>query len=189
MKLVLASTSPRRAEVLRAAGFSFETIFSTIDETPLSGEGAEPLVKRLALAKGRHAAERTPGPAMVLAADTVIELDGMILGKPRSMEDARAMLQRLSGRTHTVHTGVALIRLPGGESRVASESTRVTFAPLEPGTISEYLATGEPLDKAGAYAIQGRAGRFITRIEGCYFNVVGLPLARVCALMRELDWK
>lgn len=188
MQLVLASTSIRRAEVLRAAGLPFRTLSSAVDETPIPGESPQNLVRRLALAKAELVAARALGPAIILAADTVVELDGHILGKPRSTDDARVMLEQLSGRTHSVHTGAALIRLPDAENRVADETTLVTFARLEPDEILEYLATGEPFDKAGAYAIQGRAGRFITRIDGCYFNVVGLPLARVYRLMRELGW-
>jgi septum formation protein len=188
MKLVLASTSPQRAEVLQAAGFSFQVLSSAVDETPVPGETPQNLVRRLALAKAELVAARSVGAVIVLAADTIVELEGRAFGKPRSTEDARAMLEQLSGRTHAVHTGVALIRLPDAENREAVETTLVTFARLERREILEYLASGEPFDKAGAYAIQGHAGRFITRIEGCYFNVVGLPLARVYALMRELGW-
>ncbi len=188
MKLVLASTSPRRAEVLQAAGFSFQVLSSAVDETPVPGETPQNLVRRLALAKAELVAARAVGPVIVLAADTIVELEGRAFGKPRSTEDARAMLEQLSGRTHAVHTGVVLIRLPDAENREAVETTLVTFARLQSREILEYLASGEPFDKAGAYAIQGHAGRFITRIEGCYFNVVGLPLARVYALMRELGW-
>jgi septum formation protein len=188
MKLVLASTSPQRAEVLQAAGFSFQVLSSAVDETPVPGETPQNLVLRLALAKAELVAARAVGAVIVLAADTIVELEGRAFGKPRSTEDAREMLEQLSGRTHEVHTGVALIRLPDAENREAVETTLVTFARLERREILEYLASGEPFDKAGAYAIQGHAGRFITRIEGCYFNVVGLPLARVYALMRELGW-
>ena len=188
MKLILASTSPRRAEVLRAAGFHFQMLSSAVDETPMPGESPQDLIRRLALAKANLVAARALGTAIVLAADTVVELEGRALGKPSSTDDARSMLEQLSGRTHAVHTGVALIRLPDAEHRVAVETTLVSFARLERQDILEYLASGEPFDKAGAYAIQGRAGRFITRIEGCYFNVVGLPLARVDSLLRQLGW-
>lgn len=188
MKLVLASTSPRRAEVLRAAGFQFQVLSSAVDETPIPGETPQNLVRRLALAKANLVAARAVGPAIILAADTVIELEGHTLGKPRSTDDARLMLEQLSGRTHAVHTGVALVRLPDAEQRTAVETTLVSFCRLGREDILQYLASGESYDKAGAYAIQGRAGRFITRIEGCYFNVVGLPLARVYFLMRELGW-
>jgi septum formation protein len=146
------------------------------------------LVQRLATAKADLVAARAVGPAIVMAADTVVVLDGRILGKPRSNDDAANMLQKLSGRTHSVVTGVALVRLPDAERRQFVESTLVHFAPLSSEEISRYLATEEPHDKAGAYAIQGRAGRYIPRIEGCYFNVVGLPLSRLIASLHELGW-
>ena len=188
MKLILASSSPRRAEILRNAGFAFQVLSSAVDETPLPPESPQDHVRRLAESKANLAAKRSTAPAIVIAADTIVALDGRILGKPRNLDDARAMLELLSGRTHAVHTGLALIRLPQGELRAAVETTLVTFARLAPQDIAAYLASGEPFDKAGAYAIQGRSGRFIPRIAGCYFNVVGLPLARLCELLRELGW-
>ncbi len=188
MKLILASASPRRAEILRDAGVPFVVLYSAVDETPYPGESPQDHVQRLAHAKAELVAARAVGPAIVIAADTVVALDGRILGKPRSTDDARHMLEQLSGRTHTVLTGVALIRLPDAERRAIVESTLVHFAPLEENDIVQYLATDEPYDKAGAYAIQGRAGKFIPRIEGCYFNVVGLPLARLVQTLRELGW-
>lgn len=188
MKLILASASPRRAEILRAAGVPFVVMSSAVDETPYPNESPQDHVQRLAAAKGELVAARAVGPAIVIAADTVVALEGRILGKPRSTDDARHMLEQLSGRTHSVLTGVALIRLPDAERRSFVESTLVHFAQLGDGDIVQYLATDEPYDKAGAYAIQGRAGRFIPRIEGCYFNVVGLPLARLMHGLRELGW-
>ena len=188
MKLILASTSPRRAEILHDAGFSFIVVSSAVDETPIPGEPPNELVQRLANAKAELVAARAAGPAIVLAADTVVTLDGRIFGKPRSADDARHMLENLSGRTHAVVTGVTLIRLPDAERRTFVETTHVHFAKLDPQEITRYLATGEPHDKAGAYAIQGRAGRFIPRIEGCYFNVVGLPLARLQQALTDLGW-
>src|SRR5947199_169297 len=176
MKLILASASIRRAEILRDAGFSFTVMSSTIDETPYPGESAHVLVERLAVAKAELVAARATGPAIVIGADTEVTLEGHIFGKPRSSDDARHMLERLSGRTHAVLTGVALIRLPDAERLTFVESTLVHFAMLSAEEIDRYLATGEPHDKAGGYGIQGRAGRYIPRIEGCYFNVVGLPL-------------
>ena len=112
-----------------------------------------------------------------------------IFGKPASPDDARRMLRLLSGATHEVHTGLAIIRRPGAAEAVVEEATRVTFAPLSDNEIDAYIATGEPFDKAGAYGIQGIGGRFVTRIEGCYFNVMGLPLARLWVLLREFGWK
>jgi septum formation protein len=188
MKLILASASPRRAQILRDAGFHFDAVPSPVDETPLPGESALDHVQRLADAKAELAAARVVGPAIILAADTVVTLDGRIFGKPRSTDDARYMLEQLSGRTHSVLTGVTLIRLPDAERRSFVESTQVHFAHLSAEEITRYLATGEPHDKAGAYAIQGRAGRYIPRIEGDYFNVVGLPLARVTQALADLGY-
>jgi septum formation protein len=188
MKLILASTSPRRAEILHDAGFSFTVVASAVDETPIPGESPSDLVQRLANAKAELAAARAIGPAIILAADTVVALEGHIFGKPRSSDDARHMLESLSGRTHAVVTAVTLIRLPDAERRTFVESTLVHFAQVSDEEITRYLATEEPHDKAGAYAIQGRAGRYIPRIEGDYFNVVGLPLAHVTQALAELGW-
>ena len=188
MKLILASSSPRRAEVLADAGFVFETLVAGVDETRRKGEPAEAYVRRLAEAKARAAASRVGPPAVVIAADTAVVVDGELLGKPASPEDAGRMLRRLSGRTHQVLTGLAVLQLPEGTACVELETTQVTFAPLSETEIESYLASGEPLDKAGGYAIQGRGGRFITRVEGCYFNVVGLPLARLYRMLREMNW-
>jgi septum formation protein len=188
MKLILASASVRRAEILHDAGFSFTVLSSAVDETPYPGESAHDLVQRLAFAKAELVAARAVGPAIVIGADTEVTLEGHIFGKPRSSDDARHMLEKLSGRTHAVVTGVALIRLPDAGRLTFAESTLVHFNMLSAEEISRYLATGEPHDKAGAYAIQGRAGRYIPRIEGCYFNVVGLPLARLQQALAELGW-
>jgi len=188
MKLILASTSPRRAQILHDAGFSFVVVSSAVDETPFPGESPSDHVQRLANAKAELAAARAVGPAIVLAADTVVTLEGRIFGKPRSTDDARHMLEKLSGRTHAVLTGVTLIRLPDAERCSFVESTLVHFAQLPEEEITRYLATEEPRDKAGAYAIQGRAGRYIPRIEGDYFNVVGLPLAHVAQALGDLGW-
>jgi len=188
MKLILASASPRRAEILHNAGFSFIVMSSAVDETPFPEESPSDHVQRLADAKAELVAARAVGPAIVLAADTVVTLEGHIFGKPRSTDDARHMLEKLSGRTHSVLTGVTLVRLPDAERRSFVESTLVHFTQLSPEEISRYLGTEEPNDKAGAYAIQGRAGRYIPRIEGDYFNVVGLPLARVTQALADLGW-
>lgn len=188
MKLILASSSPRRAEVLHAAGIKFTATPPSIDETPFPGESPQDHVLRLAAAKATLVAAQAIGPAIVIAADTVVAVESQIIGKPRSTEDARQILEQLSARTHTVLTGVTLIRLPDAERRSFVETTHVHFAPLSPEEISRYLDTAEPYDKAGAYAIQGRAGRYIPRIEGCYFNVVGLPLARLTQELIALGW-
>ena len=188
MKLVLASASPRRAEVLRNAGIPFETIATGVDEARRPDEPPEEFVRRLAESKARSAAARVREPAIVVGADTEVVVDGQMLGKPAFADNARAMLRLLSGRTHGVITGLAAIRLPDGATQTELESTLVTFGPLSPEEIEDYVASGEPFDKAGAYAIQGRAGRFVTRVEGCYFNVVGLPLARLHRILREFGW-
>ncbi|HEV2489004.1 MAG TPA: Maf family protein [Candidatus Acidoferrales bacterium] len=192
MKLILASSSPRRAEILRNAGFDFEVLPTNVDESQRHGEYATNFVRRLAEEKARAvaqlvAAKSHDGSAIIVAADTTVELEGEILGKPSSAENARAMIRRLSGRTHEVLTGLAVLPVSGVRFRVVVESTRVSFAPISDSEIEAYIQSGEPLDKAGAYAIQGRGGKFITRIEGCYFNVMGLPLARLYAILRELS--
>jgi septum formation protein len=163
-----------------------------VDESPRGNELPGDYVRRLALAKAVSAAERNrdhASEALVLGADTIVVVGGEILGKPASPDDARRMLRRLSGKIHEVHTGLALLRNTGPKQYVAEEITRVHFAPLTDREIEEYIATGEPFDKAGAYAIQGVGGRYVTRIEGCYFNVMGLPLARLYSLLRESGWE
>jgi septum formation protein len=188
MKLILASGSPRRAEVLRNAGFPFETVSTNADEARREGESSDSYVRRLAESKAQAAAARITGEALVIGADTIVEIDGFVLGKPSSAEEAKQMLTRLSGCTHGVLTGLAVIRIPGGEARIEEERTRVTFASMTQKEIEDYVASGEPLDKAGAYAIQGIGGRFVTRVDGCYFNVVGLPLARLYRILRDFGW-
>src|ERR1700682_5017402 len=188
MKLILASASARRAEVLRDAGLSFVVLSSAVDETLLAGGSPAEVVQRLADAKAELVSARAVGPAIIIAADTEVVLDGRVLGKPRTSEDARQMLAKLSGRRHSVLTGVTLIRLPDVERRSFVETTHVHFGQIPDQEITRYLASGEPFDKAGSYAIQGRAGRYVPRIEGCYFNIVGLPLARLCQELQELGW-
>jgi septum formation protein len=189
MRLVLASASPRRAELLRAAGFEFETLVVDVDESARPGERAEDYVRRLAMEKSARAIEilTEEGPAKaghfvrVLGADTAVVIDGDILGKPRDDEDAASMLRRLSGRPHQVMTGVSL-RGPEWETNRV-ETTTVEFSPLGEADIAWYVGSGEGRDKAGAYAIQGLASRFIPRVEGSYSNVVGLPMAAVHELL------
>ena len=188
MKLILASASPRRAEILRDAGIPFAILSSAVDETPFPEETPSQHVQRLADAKAELVAARAVGPAIIIAADTVVTLEGRIIGKPSSTDDARQVLERLSGRTHSVVTGVTLIRLPDAERINFVETTQVQFATISSDEITRYLATEEPYDKAGAYAIQGRAGRYIPRIEGDYFNIVGLPPARVTQALADLGW-
>ncbi|MGH9481588.1 MAG: Maf family protein [Terriglobales bacterium] len=181
--IILASASPRRGELLAAAGFAVEVCPATVDESVLADEAPAAYVLRLAQAKARAVPS---GAGLVLGADTAVVVESEILGKPAGDAEARAMLTRLAGRDHQVLTGVCLRRARDGREACAVEATRVWLTPLTPEEIAEYVASGEPRDKAGAYAIQGRAARFIPRIEGSYSNVVGLPLATVWALWRQL---
>jgi septum formation protein len=198
LKWILASSSPRRAEILRNAGFLFEIFPADVDETRFPHEAAEDYVRRLAAAKSRLAADRflssavknpsqNSGAAIVIAADTIVVVDGEIFGKPANAADARRMLLALSDRTHEVLTALSLAKIPGGPEALHVESTVVSFVPLSEKDVDDYIATGEPFDKAGAYGIQGIGGRFIWRIEGCYFNVMGLPLSRLWTTMRSFS--
>jgi septum formation protein len=185
--LILASASPRRRDLLTQAGIAFELRPAHINEDPRPAEPAAAYVERLAREKAEAvflAAPAQPG-LCVLGADTTVVIDEEILGKPVDAADAARMLRRLSGRTHSVLTGVALATARGTESFV--DATLVTMHPLTEQQIADYIATQEPLDKAGAYAIQGGAAQFIARLEGDYNNVVGLPLARVTALLAKFS--
>jgi septum formation protein len=190
--LVLASASPRRRELLAQAGYRFQVHPAHIPEDPLPGEDPIAYVTRLARQKAevvfRDLASASPkqeedgqSSLVVLGADTTVTLDNTILGKPENAAEAARMLRLLSGRTHRVITGVAVATVKRTE--VAAEATAVRFLTISDEEIAAYVASGEPMDKAGAYAIQGHAARWIPRIEGCYFNVVGLPLAVVCSLL------
>jgi len=181
--LILASASLRRQELLRNAGIPFEVHPADIPEDPLPGEDARACAERLAREKAWAIAKKRPADA-VLGADTVVVIDGQILGKPADSDDAARMLCILSGRTHQVITGVCLV--VKGRCSVASETTSVTMSAISENDIAEYVAGGEPMDKAGAYAIQGVASRWIPRIEGDYSNVVGLPIALVCRMLGGL---
>ena len=178
--LVLASASPRRAQLLTNAGYVFTVAPADLDETPLPGEAPTAYVRRLAEAKAAEVVRGRPD-AVVLGADTTVVVDGDILGKPADAAEAAAMLARIQGRAHEVLTGVAVAGPAGLASAVAS--TRVWFSRMSPAEIAEYVASGEPMDKAGAYAIQGLASRYIERIEGSQPNVAGLPVALVHALL------
>ncbi len=204
--LVLASASPRRQELLRNAGIPFTVQPADIDETPLASEAPRECAERLAREKAL-AVWRTRPQDLVLGADTIVVVDQTILGKPANADDAVRMLRMLSGRVHNVITGVCLVEAVAGrqlsaadsavprsyeilrsekrELRTGSETTLVTMSKLSEDEIREYIATGEPMDKAGAYAIQGMASRWIPRIEGDYSNVVGLPVALVSRMLRE----
>lgn len=195
-RLVLASQSPRRAELLRLAGLPFEVRPPGEVEAELAAHlasaGATPADYALALARAKAAdvAAAQPG-RLVLGADTIVVVDGDVLEKPRDEADAARLLGRLSGRGHTVITAIALRRCAAGGAGApeldlsAAESTAVEFLPLEAGAIARYIATGEPLDKAGAYGIQGYGALMVRRVEGCYFNVMGLPLARLGLLLGQ----
>ena len=193
--LVLASASPRRQDLLRNAGISFAVQPAQVDETPLNGESARDCAERLSRQKALEVWRRRPGD-VVLGADTVVVVDETILGKPADAEDAARMLRVLSGRIHLVITGVCVVRaaasfdVPGltdvtAEIKTVSETTLVTMSEIPEEEIRAYVATGEPMDKAGAYAIQGMASRWIPRIEGDYSNVVGLPVAMVYRMLRN----
>jgi septum formation protein len=183
LPLILASQSPRRRELLATAGIPFTLRVRQVEEIRAPGEPPDDYVRRLARAKADAAWENRN--EIVLGADTVVVLDQEVLEKPRDAADARSMLRRLAGREHTVITGICL-RHPGG-AYVDSTSTRVHFTPITDAEIDAYVATGEPMDKAGAYAIQGLASKFVERVEGCYFNVIGLPLSQVYRYLKTLE--
>ena len=182
MQLILASASPRRKALLSLFGIPFTVRAADIDETmdpekpPFDEVARVSRSKALAVSRGKE--------DIVIAADTIVYLDGVILGKPKDTADAARMLAALSGREHTVYTGVAVLR--GGETRQAAEHTAVRFRTLTPEEIARYIATGEPMDKAGAYGIQGRGALFVAHLDGDYFNVMGLPLCRLGQLLNEL---
>jgi len=180
---ILASASPRRRELLTQIGLTFDVQTADIDETPQLAEDALRYTKRLAEHKAAvvFARQRNQSRLVVLGADTTVLCEGQILGKPIDEADAARMLRLLSGKTHQVITGVALVTATA--RMVEAEVTEVQVIDLTEQQIADYIASGEPMGKAGAYGIQGRAARFIPRIEGCYFNVVGLPLARVSAML------
>jgi len=190
MRLVLASASPRRRELLRSAGIEFRVEKAQIPEVLEPGEEAKVFAQRLAREKALAVFQRMPR-RYVLAADTVVWVDGQVLGKPADQADARQMLHLLSGRTHEVTTGVCLVGKISSERAmtrfedIRSETTLVTMAEISAQEIEDYIATGEPMDKAGAYAIQGMASRWVPCIQGDYFNVVGLPIALVWRMLRE----
>lgn len=190
--LVLASASPRRAELLRAAGMAFDVRVADVDETQSVGETPDAYVERLAIAKAVAIADQAE-PRAVLGADTTVVVDGVVLGKPIHASDATRMLRLLSGRTHLVLTGVALIA-PGNAGadrrRLARVcTTSVTFSPLTEAELTWYVASGEPMDKAGAYGIQGFGSAIVESIEGDYFAVMGLPVVRMLGLFERFGWR
>jgi septum formation protein len=183
-KLVLASGSPRRAEILERAGWPHEIIVAGIDETVFQNEEAAAYVQRLARSKAEAVASRLEH-GLVLGADTTVVVANQILGQPADEADARRMLNLLNAKWHDVLTGIAVVRV-GGETRVAYETTRVRFAEMSENEINWYISTGEPFGKAGAYGIQGKASLFIEEIEGDYFNIMGLPIRLVYELATDL---
>ncbi len=182
-RVILASASPRRRDLLTLVGIEHEVRPADIDESLLPGETPAAHAERLARTKARTIATREPD-AVVIAADTIVVVDGQVLGKPRDERDARAMLQSLSGRTHTVLTAIAVARAARMESAV--ESVDVTFRPLTADEIVSYIATGEPMDKAGAYGIQGYGATIVERVDGDYFSVMGLGLRRLTDLLERI---
>jgi septum formation protein len=190
MRLILASSSPRRRELLAQVGLTFEVIPAHIDETRLAAEKPTAYVQRLALEKAQTIHSMHPN-TFVLGADTTVEIDGHALEKPTDRADAERMLRALSGRTHHVHTGLALLSpLQPSEpaQRTHLETTSVTFSSIDEADLQHYLDSNEPYDKAGAYGIQGYAARWIPRIDGDYFNVMGLPLATTVRLLHQLGY-
>ena len=183
-KLVLASSSPRRTELLNRAGWPHEVVVAGIDETVRAQEDPATYVKRLARSKAEAVAERLEPGGFVLGADTTVVIDNQILGQPLDDADARRMLKLLNGKWHEVLTGVALLKV-GGHTRVDHETTRVRFAEMSESEIDWYVASGEPVGKAGAYGIQGKAALFIEEIEGDYFNIMGLPIRLVYKLAAD----
>jgi septum formation protein len=182
-RVILASASPRRRDLLALVGIDAEVIPANVDESVFAGELPPAHVERLARAKAAAIAATAPD-AIVIAADTVVVIEGDILGKPVHRADAERMIRRLAGRTHEVFTGLAVAR--GGEIVTGFESVKVTFRKLSTREVRAYVATGEPMDKAGAYGIQGYGATIVERIEGDYFAVMGLPLVRLVALLRKL---
>jgi septum formation protein len=182
-KLVLASSSPRRAEILERAGWPHEIIVAGIDETLIPNEEAASYVQRLARSKAEAVASRL-NAGLVLGADTTVVVANQILGQPADEADAKRMLNLLNAKWHEVLTGVAVVRV-GGETRVAYEKTRVRFAEMSDNEIDWYISTGEPFGKAGAYGIQGKASLFVEEIEGDYFNIMGLPIRLVYELATD----
>jgi septum formation protein len=181
--IILASASPRRSELLRQIGVRFRVVVTAVDESVRPGEQPGEYVLRVARDKALEAQRREHAALPVLAADTAVVLDGCILGKPLSRAEAADMLSRLAGRTHEVYSGVALARGTGAVDERINVSS-VTFAPLDSAWIEAYIETGDPLDKAGAYGVQGRAAEKIARIEGSFSGVMGLPLFETCELLR-----
>ncbi|MCL2398413.1 MAG: Maf family protein [Defluviitaleaceae bacterium] len=188
MKIILASGSPRRRELLDMAGFSFEVIPANVDETADPALSPDQLVTALSEKKAYHIQESLKEDAIIIGADTIVAIDGLILGKPDNKDDAFDMLMRLQGRPHTVFTGVTVLCLNNQKLKQKTfvESTKVFMRSLSQEEINDYIATGEPFDKAGAYGIQEKGALLIERVEGDYFTVVGLPLCRLGMVLKSM---
>jgi septum formation protein len=186
MRIILASSSPRRRQLMEQAGIPCEVIVSDVDEN-IAGPANEQ-VEQLSLRKARAVRRQLSGEAIIIAADTLVSLDGQVLSKPACGADAFAMLRALQGRKHTVYTGVAIIKAGDGGDKVHSfvESAHVYFRPLSNYDIGGYIASGESFDKAGAYGAQGRGAVLVERIEGDFFTVMGLPVSRLCVALAEM---
>lgn len=185
-RLILASASPRREHLMRQMGLTFDTVPAAIDESPREGERPDTLVRRLAVTKAVSVGQRHP-EAVVVGADTVVALGNEILGKPPNEAHARQMLSKLGGRKHQVYTGVAVWRESGNKGYVAVSVAQVTFCPLSALDIDGYIESGEPFDKAGGYAIQGLAGKWVQAFEGNLETVIGLPTDMVQQLLNRMD--
>ncbi len=185
-KIILASASPRRKELLEKMGLEFEIITSEVEENIENGPYSKDLVENLALEKALDVSKKVNSPAFIIGADTVVVIDGIILGKPKDKDDAVRILSLLSGRTHTVVTSIAVIDTEKHTQSIESVESKVTFKELSLKEMEDYIATGEPMDKAGAYGIQGYASSFITSICGCYTNVVGISTYKLSEMLKEL---
>ncbi len=183
--IILASASPRRREILTNGGISHKVLPADVDESVF--EGLEPRLMVQLLAAAKAAAVSQKGEGLILGADTVVVLSGKVMGKPADAEEAFALLSALSGKTHSVYTGVAVLRTADGRLKTHLEETKVTFRPLTEAEILAYIETGEPMDKAGAYGIQGKGGALVEKTEGDFLNVVGLPLTAVKRLMQSME--
>jgi septum formation protein len=188
MKIILASASPRRRQLLEQIGLKFTVLPTGADEPDLPHLHPAGAAVHIAKMKAEHAAKGVQD-GIIIAADTIVAIAGRQLGKPRDAQDAAAMLRMLQGKRHAVYTGVCTLKLPEGREVCACERTWVKMAPMDDGQIRAYIATGEPMDKAGAYGIQGYGAVFIEKVEGCFFNVMGLPLRRLYGMLRELDFE
>ena len=187
MKIILASASPRRRELLSKIGLEFEVIPSNYDEKLSDDIFSYEKIENLALNKAKDVAERTTEAAIIISADTVVVLDGKILGKPHSKQQAREMICALSGKTHEVITSIAMLNTKTDKTLIKSTSTKVTFREISPEEVEEYINSDEPYDKAGAYAAQGLAAIFIEKIDGCFNNVVGISVFEVNRMLKEIN--